>query len=406
MVAKIKSGKSLIGALNYNENKVKQDKAELLGAVGYYKDLADLNFYDKLLRLTDLAGRNERTKTNAVHISLNFAIGENLPPDMLKGIVSDYMQGIGFENQPYLVYRHLDAGHPHIHVVTTNIRRTGERISLHYLGQNQSEKVRKSIEVKYRLVKAEDQLQRQPDVGVELQPAEYGKGETKRMITNILGSIVHAYKFTSIRELNAVLQPYHIEADRGSKESQTFAKGGLVYWVLDSQGEKVGMPVKASSIYGKPTLKTLEQQFQLNGTLRKPFKAGMIKAIDEVINHPMTKNKFRYALRNKGIDVLIRQNEEGRIYGVTFIDFNNKVVFNGSDLGKEYSANLLSARFLPESAVTIKHPRPTDSNEYQQANEYRAANGVGVIDILFEAEHEDLVALNKFKKKKRKGLNL
>lgn len=68
MVAKIISGKSLIGALNYNENKLRNDKAQLIEASGYFKDLADLNFYDKLLRLTDLASRNERTKTNTVHI--------------------------------------------------------------------------------------------------------------------------------------------------------------------------------------------------------------------------------------------------------------------------------------------------------------------------------------------------
>ena len=63
MVAKIISGKSLIGALNYNENKLRNDKAQLIEASGYFKDMEDLNFYDKLLRLTDLASRNEKDKT-------------------------------------------------------------------------------------------------------------------------------------------------------------------------------------------------------------------------------------------------------------------------------------------------------------------------------------------------------
>ena len=45
MVAKIISGKSLIGALNYNENKLRNDKAQLIEASGYFKDLEDLNFY-------------------------------------------------------------------------------------------------------------------------------------------------------------------------------------------------------------------------------------------------------------------------------------------------------------------------------------------------------------------------
>src|ERR1700743_1185485 len=117
MVAKIKSGKSLIGAINYNERKVSRGMAELIAAVRYPKDMEQLNFRDKLLRLADLAARNERTKTNTVHISLNFPNGENLPDEQLTAITQDYMRGIGFESQPYLVYRHEDAGHPHIHIV-------------------------------------------------------------------------------------------------------------------------------------------------------------------------------------------------------------------------------------------------------------------------------------------------
>ena len=40
------------------------------------------------------------------------------------------MQGIGFGNQPYLVYQHHDAGHPHIHMVTANIQADGQRIKM------------------------------------------------------------------------------------------------------------------------------------------------------------------------------------------------------------------------------------------------------------------------------------
>ncbi len=41
---------------------------------------------------------------------------------------------------------------------------------------------------------------------------------------------------------------------------------------------------------------------------------------------------------------LLRQNAEGRLYGITFVDNQNKVVFNGSDLGREYSVAALQNR--------------------------------------------------------------
>jgi len=116
MVAKIKSGKSLIGALNYNEHKVKAGKAKLIAAQAYAKDCHLLSFDDKLFRLKDLAERNLRTRTNTVHLSLNFDVSENLDNTKLIEVAEDYMERIGFGHQPYLVYKHSDAGHPHIHV--------------------------------------------------------------------------------------------------------------------------------------------------------------------------------------------------------------------------------------------------------------------------------------------------
>jgi len=428
MVAKIKSGKSLIGALNYNENKVKQGKAKLIDASGYPKDRDDLNIYDKLQRLTDLAEGNQRTQTNTVHISLNFPNGESLTDETLKKITQDYMHGIGFDGQPYLVYRHEDAGHPHIHIVSTNIKPSGERISLHYLGQNQSEQIRKEIEIKYQLTKAEGQAKQKPDLKADFAAAEYGRAETKREITNILGFALRSYKFTSIPELNAVLQQYNIQADRGSKDSRMFAREGLVYWILDKNGSKVGVPIKASTIYGKPTLKELEKKFQLNDQLRKPFKAGLIQILDQILAKPQTQSSFQKILQAKGIHVILRTNEEGRLYGVTFIDQKNKAVFNGSDLGKAYSANQLAARFQneqqKEAAAPIQQIKTLDQDESSRPNQSTpqtsttdqpehhdqtantTAEGDELFDILFAPERDDIAALNKFKKKRKKGLNL
>src|SRR5690606_35442323 len=118
MVAKIIRGKNIAGALNYNEHKGRQGKAELIGQNGFHKDIQHLNSYDKLQRLTSLTMRNQQAKTNSVHISLNFAVGEKIPESKLIEIADQYMNQIGFRDQPYLVYAHKDAGHPHIHIVT------------------------------------------------------------------------------------------------------------------------------------------------------------------------------------------------------------------------------------------------------------------------------------------------
>jgi hypothetical protein len=230
MVAKIKTGRSILGAINYNERKVRSGKAELILAQGYLKEPSDLSFSDKVNRLTDLTKRNERTQVNALHVSLNFAVGENLDKWTLQQIADEYMEGLGFGKQPYLVYQHYDAGHPHLHLVSTNIKPDGERISFHLLANKASEQSRKQVELNYGLVKAEDQGNAQHNIkSLSLEQVAYGKSETKRAITNVVSEILRPYKFTSIPEFNAVLNGFNVTADRGSKESRMYEKNGLVY---------------------------------------------------------------------------------------------------------------------------------------------------------------------------------
>jgi hypothetical protein len=413
MVAKIKTGRSIIGAINYNEHKVRLGKAELILAQGYLKDPVDLSFNDKLQRLADLTKRNERTLVNTLHVSLNFAVNENLEKDILQQIADDYMDGLGFGKQPYLVYQHYDAGHPHLHLVTTNIEPDGKRISFHLLANRASESARKQVELTYDLVKAEDQGKQQNLIVKPLEQVDYGKSELKRSITNVVTEVVRAYKFTSIPELNAVLNQYNITADRGSKDSRMYEKNGLVYWVLDEKGNKLGVPIKASSIYGKPTMKALEDRFRLNEMLRKPLKDQLKTTIDKALSKPMSQTAFQKQLKNDGIQVIFRQNDEGRLYGITFVDHKSKAVFNGSDLGKTYSAASLAGWFKNDNTTFKKETDKvnpsynfTDNISGSQSN----SSGESLLDMLFKEEQQDMAAIGRLtqnkRKKKRKGHSL
>src|ERR1700678_4359906 len=192
MVAVIKPGRSLRNALHYNENKLKLEKAVLIHSANYGKDTDLLGFTDKIRRLEKLAALNQATKVNSVHISLNFDPSEKIPVEKLREIADAYMQKIGFGDQPYLVYQHHDSGHPHVHIVTTNIRKDGTRIKLHNIGRNQSEKARKEIEKEFNLLKAQRAQLKQAYVlkPVSIQKVQYGKSETKQAITNVLDAIL------------------------------------------------------------------------------------------------------------------------------------------------------------------------------------------------------------------------
>jgi hypothetical protein len=346
MVAVIYASSSLSRALNYNEQKVKTGQASCLAAVNYPKDTDDLSFHQKLKRLTNLAALNERTKLNSIHISLNFDTSEKLDNDTLEKIAVAYMDKVGFGNQPYLLYQHFDAGHPHLHIVTTNIKADGKRIELHNLGKNQSEKARKEIEISFKLIKAQNKKPQYEIKPVDALKIRYGKSETKRSITNVLDAVLNTYKYSSLHELNAVLKLYNVAADRGSEDSRTFKNNGLLYRILDDKGNKIGVPVKASLIYNKPTLKYLLVKFELNQTAKQFHKQRIKNIIDLAFiktNNASLPDIIK-TLQKDFVHVELRQNKEGLIYGVTYIDHVTKCVFNGSDLGKSYSAKGLQEK--------------------------------------------------------------
>ncbi len=344
MVARINTSKNISRALNYNEQKVQQGKAELLSSEGFLKEANQMNFHDKINRFESLISLNERTQTNTLHVSLNFDPSEKISNEKMVDIADCYMQKIGFGNQPYLVYRHHDSGHPHIHIVSTNIQNDGRRISMHNMGRNQSENARKEIEKTFGLIKADDRKKANTEnlKSIDARKVVYGKSATRTAIANVLGGVINQYKFTSLPELNAVLQLYNITADRGQEGSRIYKHNGLTFRILDEQGNKVGIPQKASSFSMKPTLANLQQKFAENEVLRSPHRKRIQTEIAWTLNkQPDSIAAFTKALEKENIRTVLRIGKQGSIYGITYVDHKTKSVFNGSDLGKEYSAKAI-----------------------------------------------------------------
>jgi hypothetical protein len=375
MVAKITSPKSINRALNYNEQKVNAGKAECLYAGNYLKEANELNFYEKLHRF-EFQNSLNMAKTNTLHISLNFDAKDKLSREKCIEIASNYMEKIGFGGQPYLVYQHHDAGHAHMHIVTSTIQNDGKRINTFNIGKNESQAARKALEVEFNLTPAqrqnrilkEDQISQTFEHRmISAERVHYGKMETKRAIQNVLDVVINQYKYSSMAELNAVLRQCNVMADSGTEESFVYQKKGLYYRALDETGNKIGVPIKASLFYQKPTLNFLNEQFNLNASLKPPLKQHVKVAIDWALQgKTLTLSSLEKALQKEGIQTVIRRNEQGLVYGITYIDYKNKVVFNGSDLGKEYSAKGVIERLAQKSIKRLEpsllsRPKTTNS---------------------------------------------
>jgi hypothetical protein len=413
MVAKIRIGKSIRGALRYNEDKVTEGTANLILASGFAGDIEQMTFLNKLKRFEHLNELKPTVRTNCLHISLNFDASEKIDDAKMQQIAMVYMEKIGFGEQPYLVYRHSDSAHQHFHIVTSSIQKNGESIKLHNIGREVSEPARKAIEQEFGLLVAESKGYKgyagiKP---VEAEKVSYGRLPTKRAISNVLAGVIKSYHYTSLAELNAVLKGFNVVAERGNEDSEMFKRKGLLFSVLDSKGEKIGVPIKASSFYHKATLQEIEGRLEKNALKRKFYKPQVVKKVERVLSRyeKISRVTLRSELKKQGIDLMMRETEAGLLYAATFVDHPSKSVFKGSDLGKAYTAKAIGEKLARKDQL-MTYLKPMPKSQYLAPIQKEAflsplAPTNFLDNLLGRQDSGEPLGVPKQKKKRKKGLS-
>ncbi len=380
MVAKITVPRSAERTLAYNERKVEKGKAICLSGENCLVDFQQLSAQKKRSILAHRNALNDRATTKTLHVSLNFSAGEKLSEGKLIQIAAFYMSKIGFGEQPYFIYQHHDAGHPHIHIVSTTIREDGSRINTHNIGRNQSEKARKETERHFGLNQSnrEDKKVRKSFEVTSPNKATYGKEETKQSIFSILNAVIPEYNYTSLSGLNAILKQFNVVADTGKKSGRIHEKEGLYYRMMDDKGIKIGVSIKASSLPGKPTLSNLAQRFKKNESSRAGLKQKLETTLANTINKISEKTAdFRSLLMEQQIIMFTKVISESMQQEISFIDNKNKSVFNEKEINEKYLMTDLQNRLKSEvqeldlslcGSVSIKHQKNGKDESQQECN--------------------------------------
>src|SRR5690349_10665435 len=129
MVVRLRPSGNTRSCLEYNEEKLRTGDAECIYARNFIKDAGQLTSDEKKQRFFDIAELAQRQDRTAMHVVLQFAPADRLDQEKLIDISREFMRRMGLDRQPYLVYRHLDAFTPHLHLVSTNIQPDGGRLT-------------------------------------------------------------------------------------------------------------------------------------------------------------------------------------------------------------------------------------------------------------------------------------
>ncbi len=407
MVAKISSGSSLYSTLAYNHQKVDGGEAKVIFANNMVEP-KDGNFSIGICTYSfePYLLANKKTENPVIHISLNPDPNDKLNDEQFSQIAEEYMQKLGYGNQPFVVYKHEDIDRHHIHIVSVKVDETGKMIRDNFQ-HRLSMRICRDLEQKYGLTPANE---KQKAEGYSLKPVDPKKGNIKHQIANIVRPVSRSWHFQSFNEYKALLSIYNVQVSEVKGEHNGRPHNGIVYAALNDKGEVYGVPIKSSK-FGKQAgndaiQKRIEKSKETVRTnnLKESPKAIISKALDTCKNM----KDFEKQLSKNQISVLFRENELGRIYGVTFIDHRQKFVFNGSRLGKEFSANVFQQKFnenghnpqqekLPEFVPPQSTPTPDSTLEN--------LSGLLAIDSRGENPEEEAF-IRKMKRKKRRKRKL
>lgn len=342
MIAKIGRGANIIGALSYNQLKVDQENGEVL-ATHRIRETVNGNytiaqFYQSF---EPYLIANKRTEKPVLHISLNPDPRDQVSDEDFKQIAKDYMERMGYGDQPYVVFKHTDIERTHIHIVSTCVDRNGKKLPDNY-EKLRSMDVCRALEQEYKLIPATEKYHNPKE---ELfRPIDYKATNIKNQIASVVRHLPKYYHYQNLGTYNALLSLFNITAEEVKGELHGQAKQGLIYFALNEHGEKASNPFKAS-LFGKQAgLDCLQKHFELSKEKMKTEVAKDIlkKTIEIAIHATPNETKFKNQLLEQGINIVVRRNNEGRIYGITFIDHESRSVWNGSQLGKNLSANIFN----------------------------------------------------------------
>ena len=344
MIAKISSSANLAGARGYNFKKVVSGDASILLTEGLYANLGGSYTMEEVLSDMQAAiPKKCRTKNVVFHCSLNPHPDEKLSDEQLTQIAQEYMQTLGYGEQPYIVFKHNDIAREHIHIVSLRVNSAGEKINDKFENRR-SKRITDHLERKYGLIPSTPSKEQRTNAPASQEhlPLDNIRSE---MAQTLRGILTH-YHFCSLGEFKAILGAYQLTVEEVKNTYRGREYNGLVYAPTDEAGNKLCPPIHASKIGRGVGYAAVQHKMKQSKQSIKPFIAGVRQRVLAVMRtSPRSEEELLDCLEKSELRCIIRKSEGGRIYGVTFIDDTLGIALNGSRLGKGYAAKQFETYF-------------------------------------------------------------
>ncbi|MCK5677981.1 MAG: relaxase/mobilization nuclease domain-containing protein, partial [Flavobacteriaceae bacterium] len=261
-------------------------------------------YYKKYLAM--IGSLNPNVKNKQFHAILS-AKGNKHSFEELKNYAKEYINFMGYEKNPYLIYGHRDTKNNHVHIVSTRVDKQGNK-----------------IDDTYEYIRSQQFLK-------QVLKVDYGSNY------EALKNEALSYQFSTVAQFKLLLEKHNYKLNDKDDQILVFKSGYRI--------DKISMEVLHKKI--KSYSDHLSHRKKYKAIFEKYADGKHIEEFKNIIHEKFGMEIIFHTAKKKKYDPLKERKKQIKQtpYGYTVIDHKNKVIFKGSEI---YSLrNLLEAEKHP-----------------------------------------------------------
>lgn len=347
--------------LQYNERKVEEGKAAVVYSQGLDNPDKPLESFERYER------GSRRCEKMSFHMSVNPSRTDGMTEDQVVAFTKELMEGLGYGDQPFIIYRHNDINREHYHIVSVRVDKDGRKISDKYEHRHCQE-LMKELAQKYGFSvgkgeKQEEDEKKKNSEKVNYQRFDPEKGDYMKQIEELVEQAMK-YHFTTGEQFKMLMRQFGVDVDYQMVKRQammTFAG------INPKNGHRCTAPIPAKDLK-VPSVDEIRQHIEdAKKEKRNKEKQRTANLVRIALKYGKSELHTRRILRKKNIGMVFSRTKEGKIFGVTFIDHQTRCVFKSSEL------NGISAGQFEEARMTKWPPEDREWKVYEEQKEKSTA---------------------------------
>ena len=314
MIVKILgSSSSNFHGVQYNDKKVEKGAGELMLMKNFPSFINESSSQEEVRNYLKSISKNEKVKKPQFHAVISTKFQQHNKEELAK-VAEDFMQEMGYGNQPFIVVFHNDTENNHVHIVSTRVdKSTGKKL-------NDS----------YEKLKAQKSL-------IEIKERIYGKNN-EDIINKLL-----SYNISSLKQLEILMEKngFKLVNNKNDENALDILKNGVREKTIN--GNQLNFSNPKNDNRAKQIKAILNKYKEVYSN--KVFKVEDRRYLEKILPEEKQKEnwkpkiEFESELQKKlrdvfGIDVIFHHKDELHPFGYTLIDHKTETIYKGSDILK------------------------------------------------------------------------